>query len=251
MIKLFREYLIESEGTLTQEQKDWLNENTDGTWRVNPSTGLVDVDGNFNCLGSELENLMGVRFGRVSGSFNCSGNQLTSLEGAPQEVGEIFSCYRNKLTSLGGAPHRVGGEFNCHHNNLTSLKGAPSEVGGNFDCSRNKLTSLNGAPQEVGLGFYCEDNQLTSLEGAPQEVEGNFSCEHNQLSSLEGIPFVSGNFYLDPNPIWNLISPYWKQIEGMGKESRNLAMQMIGQLENPKTEDIARIVRSVERMDMI
>jgi hypothetical protein len=251
MIKKFNQYLNESGVTLTQDQKDWLDKCTKGTWSVNLSSGLVDVDKDFDCRYLELENLMGVRFGRVSGSFNCSGNQLTSLEGAPQEVGEIFSCYRNKLTSLGGAPHRVGGEFNCHHNNLTSLKGAPSEVGGNFDCSRNKLTSLNGAPQEVGLGFYCEDNQLTSLEGAPQEVEGNFSCEHNQLSSLEGIPFVSGNFYLDPNPIWNLISPYWKQIKGMETGSINLVLKMIGQLETPKEEDITRIMRSVERMNMI
>jgi hypothetical protein len=43
MIKKFREYLNESEGTLTQEQKNWLNINTDGTWRVNPSTEALDL----------------------------------------------------------------------------------------------------------------------------------------------------------------------------------------------------------------
>ncbi len=188
MIKKFREYLNESEGTLTQEQKNWLNINTDGTWRVNTSTGLVDVDGHFYCSRSGLKNLMGVRFGRVSGKFFCDGNQLTSLEGAPQKVEGSFSC---------------------------------------------------------------SNNQLTSLKGAPQEVEGIFFCSSNQLTSLKGIPFVNGDIYLDPNPIWKLISPCWKQIESMDTRSRNLVMQMISQLETPKKEDIARIVRSVERMDMI
>jgi len=251
MIKLFKEYLMESEGTLTQEQKDWLDKFTQGSWRVNPSTGLVDVDGDFNCLGSELENLMGVRFGRVSGNFFCDDNQLTSLEGSPQEVGGSFFCDGNQLTSLVGAPQKVGETFWCNDNQLTSLEGAPQEVRRDLDCSDNQLTSLEGAPQEVGRDFYCSNNQLTSLEGAPQKFGGNFFCDGNKLTSLEGIPFVSGNFYLDPNPIWNLISPYWEQIESMGTSSRNLVMQMIGQLENPKKEEIARIIRSIDRMDMI
>jgi hypothetical protein len=209
MIKKFREYLNESEGTLTQEQKNWLDKCTEGTCRLNPSTGLLDVDGDFRCSGSELKNLLGVRFGRVSGNFYCSINQLTSLEGAPQ---------------------KVGGSFFCYDNQLISLEGAPQEVGGNFSCMHNKLTSLEGAPQKVGRGFSCYDNRLTSLKG---------------------IPFVNGDINIEQNPIWKLISPYWKQIEGMETGSRNLVMQMIGRLENPTAEDIARIIRSVERMNMI
>ena len=230
MIKKFNEYLMESEGTLTQEQKDRLDKFTEGSWRVNPSTGFVDVDGDFNCRYSGLKNLMGVRFGSVSGNFDCSNNQLTSLEGAPQEVGKDFDCYSNQLTSL---------------------EGAPQEVGRDFSCENNKLTSLEGAPQEVGKDFDCYDNKLTSLEGAPQEVGGSFYCFNNQLTSLKGIPFVNGDIDIEPNPIWKLISPHWDQIESMETGSRNLVMQMIGQLENPKKEDIARIVRSLDRMDMI
>jgi len=209
MIKKFREYLNESEGTLTQEQKNWLDKCTSGEWMLNPSTGLVDVDGDFKCSRSELKNLLGVRFDRVSGNFYCSYNQLTSLKGAPQEVGGSFFCYRNQLISL---------------------EGAPQEVGGNFSCMHNKLTSLEGAPQKVGRGFSCSDNRLTSLKG---------------------IPFVNGDINIEQNPIWNLISPYLEQIEGMETGSRNLVMQMIGRLENPTAEDIARIIRSVDRMDMI
>ena len=209
MIKKFREYLMESEGTLTQEQKDWLDECTKGSWRVNPSTGLVDVDGDFFCSRSGLHNLMGVRFGRSGGHFNCLINKLTSLEGAPQEVEKSFWC------------------------------------------NDNQLTSLEGAPQKVGRSFYCSGNQLTSLEGAPQKVGGDFSCYGNQITSLKGIPFVNGDIIFNPNPIWNLISPHWDQIESMEMRSRNLVMQMIGQIENPTAEDMERIMRSIERMDMI
>jgi len=251
MIKKFNEYLMESEGTLTQEQKDWLDKCTEGSWRVNPSTGLVDVDGDFNCRYSGLKNLMGVRFGSVSGNFDCSNNQLTSLEGAPQEVGKDFDCYSNQLTSLEGAPQEVGRDFSCENNKLTSLEGAPQEVEKDFVCYDSKLNSLEGAPQEVGGDFSCFGNKLTSLEGAPQKVGENFYCSSNKLTSLKGIPFVNGDISLDLNPIWNLISPYWKQIEGMETGSINLVLQMIGQIENPTAEDIARIARSIDRMNMI
>ena len=114
------------------------------TWGIN-SEGLVDVEGDFNCSGSGIKSLMGIRFGSVGGNFYCHNNQLTSLEGAPEKVGGNFYCCWNQLTSLGGAPREVGGDFDCHNNQLTSLKGAPREVRGNFDCSENQLTSLERA----------------------------------------------------------------------------------------------------------
>jgi hypothetical protein len=176
--------LFEAKIGLTQEQEEFLNECTKGTWTLNPATGLVDVEGNFDCsiYIKKLEDLKGVKFGKVSGDFKCSENRLTSLEGAPQEVGVDFYCEDNNLTSLVGAPRKVGGDFYCYENNLTSLAGAPKVVGGNFYCRDNKLTSLAGAPQKVGGGFYCEDNNLTSLVGAPQEVSRSFGCDAFELS---------------------------------------------------------------------
>ena len=35
--------------SLTEKQIDWIDECTDGTWTLNPKTGLVDVDGDFYC----------------------------------------------------------------------------------------------------------------------------------------------------------------------------------------------------------
>ena len=181
--------LFESVQELSQEQRDWLDKCSKGSWNLNPKTGLVDVKGDFDCGRQGLDSFKGVRFGTVSGIFSCYKNRLTSLEGGPQSVGMHFDCSYNSLTSLEGAPQRVGGDFYCHNNSLTSLEGAPQSVGEDFYCYSNSLTSLKGAPQRVGGGFDCFGNRLTSLEGAPQSVGGHLSCSDNPISerTIKGV----------------------------------------------------------------
>ncbi len=174
--------MFESSVALTPEQVEWLDKCTKGTWQLNPRTGRVDVDSDFDCDNQGLSDFKGVRFGVVRGYFYCNNNQLTSLEGAPQKVGGDFYCDDNQLTSLEGAPQKVGLYFSCQDNQLTTLEGAPQEVGGNFYCDNNQLTTLEGAPREVGGEFFCSKNQLTSLEGAPREVGGDFRCYDNPVS---------------------------------------------------------------------
>ena len=198
--------LFESVQILTQEQKNFLDKYTKGgSWSLNPSTGLVDLQGNFDCAREGLNDLLGIRFGKAPFKFYCNGNNLKSLVGAPQTVGGDFSCNENKLMSLEGAPQTVGGSFFCLINKLTSLAGAPGTVGGRFNCSDNNLKSLVGAPQTVGEGFYCGNNKLTSLEGAPETVEGSFSCYNNRLTSLVGSPqIVGGEFGCEGNELTSL-----------------------------------------------
>jgi hypothetical protein len=124
--------LFESQSILSEEQVKFLDKYTKGKWLLNPSNGLVDVDGDVYCENQKLENMKGVSFGRVRGNFSCSYNEITSLEGAPQEVGGSFSCSGNELISLEGAPQEVGGDFYCSGNELISLEGAPQKIGGNF-----------------------------------------------------------------------------------------------------------------------
>ena len=112
--------MFESSAELTPEQIEWLDNCTKGTWKMNPETGLVDVDGSFSCSGQGLTNFKGVRFGVIGGLFSCGNNQLTSLEGAPQVVGSDFYCNNNQLTSLEGAPQVVEGDFICYHNPVSN-----------------------------------------------------------------------------------------------------------------------------------
>jgi hypothetical protein len=96
---------------LTKRQEKFLNLRTRGTWSVNPTTGLVDVQGDFDCSAKRLESFPGISFGHVSGNFSCGSNRLTSLAGAPQTVGGFFNCSENQLQSLKGAPRTVGVNF--------------------------------------------------------------------------------------------------------------------------------------------
>ena len=207
--------MFEGSQELTPKQVEWLDSCTEGTWKLNPRTRLVDVDWSFSCSGQDLEDLKGVRFGKVSGDFYCGSNRLTSLEGAPQKVGREFECGSNRLTSLEGAPRKVGYSFGCNNNQLTSLVGAPLEVGVSFVCRNNELTSLEGAPQKV-RDFDCSNNQLTSLEGAPQKVGRYFYCGDNDITSLEGAPQKVGwAFYLEENPVsYETLTNIFRRMEG-------------------------------------
>ena len=169
--------------TLSEEQIEWLDNCTKGNWKMNPETGLVDVDGNFNCEGQGLSDFKGVRFGKVEGVFYCHDNQLTTLEGAPQEVGWNFYCYNNRLTTLDGAPQEVGGNFRCINNQITSLEGAPREVGKSFRCDNNQITSLEGAPQKVGEGFFCGNNPVS--DETLKSIFGIMETGKGYLESVE------------------------------------------------------------------
>ena len=151
----FRVYESQTTSGLTPEQEAFLNRYTKGTWSVNPTTGLVDIQGSFDFFGSGEKSFFGVKFGNVTGNFSCIGNKLQSLEGAPKKVDGNFDCNQNKLQSLEGSPQEVGGYFNCTGNQLQSLEGAPKKVNGNFYCVYNNLQSLEGAPKEIGGKFSC------------------------------------------------------------------------------------------------
>ena len=225
---------------LTQEQISWLNKCTRGSWKLNSSTGLIDIEGHFNCNSQSLKELNGVKFGKVSGHFACSNNQLTSLEGAPQSVVWSFGCSNNRLTSLEGAPQSVGGDFGCSNNRLTSLEGAPQSIIGGFACNNNRLTSLEGAPQSVGGGFACINNRLTSLEGAPQSVGEDFYCGGNTVSgsTLRAIFDLirKGKSYQQA------LEQCWPEIPGEDKSLMYKQMPSLSPEETRKYQALARYI---------
>ena len=117
-MRYLRDYkLFESRDGLTDEQRKFLDKNIYGSWSVNRE-GLVDVEGSFRCFRQELEDFLGIRFGKVTGNFWYSVNQLRTLEGAPREVGGGFWCHGNPLISLEGAPEVIK-EF-CFKNTVFS-----------------------------------------------------------------------------------------------------------------------------------
>jgi len=237
----FRIYESKTPSVLTKKQEDFLNDYTQGTWSVNPTTGLVDIQGSFSMSGgknNKFKSFLGIKFGNVIGQFFCSENELQSLEGAPQKVDGVFDCSVNQIQSLVGAPREVGGGFDCSRNKLRSLKGAPLKVGQYFNCSFNDLISLEGAPQKVNGVFDCCHNQLQSLAGAPEEVNGyygEFQCWGNlsYLESLEGAPKkINKKFHCDQFQLgdwksgkWNLEG--WVEVlENGSKEAKKLILTL-------------------------
>ena len=156
--------IFEASQSLTDEQKKFLDQHTKGTWSLNPSTGKVDIEGSFECVGQDLRDFKGISFGSVSRNFDCSENSLQTLEGAPETVGGNFHCYNTSLQTLEGSPETVGGNFYCFNNSLQSLEGAPRTVGGNFYCDDNPLQTLEGAPETVGRKFYLDEMEIPEGE---------------------------------------------------------------------------------------
>jgi hypothetical protein len=205
-------------GTLTKRQETFLNQYTRGTWSVNPATGLVDVQGWFDCSSRGLKFLSGIKFGAVRGSFYCAGNKLTTLEGAPQTVEKNFNCRTNQLTTLVGAPQTVKGDFWCDKNQLTTLEGGPLKVGRGFYCYNNQITSLEGAPRTVGGIFYCDTFTLGSGEWNPTgwlEVLRTGSLNAQKL--ILTLPYLQPDWWnseLSKNPARTIqkLAPWWSQM---------------------------------------
>ena len=182
-IKPYQIFESSSAAALTPVQINWLDRCTTGSWKLNSSTGLIDIEGYFNCNSQGLTDLKGVRFGKVSGNFYCHINQLTTLAGAPQTVGRDFYCHNNLLTSLEGAPQSVGGDFGCINNLLTSLEGAPQSVGGNFTCSDNTVSgsTLRAIFDLIRKG---ESYQQALEKSWPKMKDEDKSLMYKQMPSL-------------------------------------------------------------------
>jgi len=204
MIHIKRYELFEGMNNLTIEQSDWLENicSNKTEWSINPNTGLVDVNGNFDCSSLNIKDFKGIRFGTIKGDFFCGDNELTSLDGSPRYVKGKFSCSGNKgITTLEGGPLKVGVGFYCVNNSITNLVGSPIMVGdGYFNCSNNMITSLVGSPKNFEGDFTCSNNLIENFIGTPEKL--NFlDFRKNNIISLEGFPKIKNNFYPDSNPI--------------------------------------------------
>ena len=190
--------IFESTQKLTQDQIDFLNEYTRGTWELN-SEGLVDVQGTFYCSWNGLTDFKGIRFGRVSGDFSCSRNNLAALEGSPQEVGGYFFCEHNNLRTLEGAPQTVGWDFWCYDNKLTTLEGAPQTIGGKFNSDHIDVPTGKWSLQTL-IEMYRELSgrkkemlgTLVSTEALQKKIDANPEKAAVELKSIVHLPEFGG-----------------------------------------------------------
>ena len=193
-------------------EKRWSSDPT-SVWKINPETGLVDIEGKFNASAADdfrNGSLLGIKFGIADGDFIINALGLTSLEGCPEEVIGAFNASNNKIENLIGGPKKVGRSYNINDNKkLVSLEGAPEEIGGTFninDC--NMLASLEGGPKKSGA-YECNSTAISSLKGAPAEMKGEYTgfsaMRCYNLRSLEGAPImITGNSNRTPRYAFDL-----------------------------------------------
>lgn len=149
MYKNFQDFLFESEGPLTQGQKDFLDScvSFGGSWSWNPATQKVDVKGTFRIINRDasLEE-MGIELGLVDGSFGMQFNRVAKdLKGCPEEITGDFNAGDCKgLETLVGGPKRVGGYYDVMYVPLKNLDGAPEEVVGEFEINSKGLENIRG-----------------------------------------------------------------------------------------------------------
>ena len=205
--------------SLTDEQRKFLDKYISGRWSVNGG-GLVDIEGCFIPGGGELEDFLGIRFGKVSVSFNCWGNQLRTLEGAPRVVDGNFSCSKNQLRTLEGSPRVVRGSFWCEGNPLISLEGAPEVIEGHFIFNNtwlrynlqsflNKIDRIK--PDEISLllthHFFTPQvikEQITKNPDFPYYVSLVWNTEPFKKTQDELKRILPQNILLKIDDLWSI-----------------------------------------------
>ena len=157
--------MFESVIELTPEQVQWLDYYTNGTWTLNPQTGLIDIKGAFNYSHTSFIDFNGFNFGVVSGGFYCNNNSLTSLVGSPRSVGS-FDCSNNALTSLEGAPREVSGYFGCDNNPVSreTLKKIFAKMQKNTSYLAAVESLWSKIPQDDQVLLYGDDFKWVSPE---------------------------------------------------------------------------------------
>lgn len=162
---------------MKKNQIIFLNKFTKGTWKLNPLTGRVDIEGDFiytDFPRDVKDHIRGVKFGEVTGNFIFESQPTevyfwpiipVSPQSFPRKVGGIFSCSRCSLKSLKGGPEEVGGHYNCSFNDMKNFEGSPKRVGGNFIARFIRgLESFKGLPKYIGGDLNFDNSNSWNLE---------------------------------------------------------------------------------------
>jgi hypothetical protein len=158
-----------------------------GTYIIDPITGIVDVTGHV-ILKRKLLTRLPVRFGKIlNGDFHVDECTLETLEGSPTSVDGDFECAYNQLKNLQGAPKHVGNDMYFQGNPLTSLDGYPEKIDGGVMLTWDKDLPLlrllqtekilfTNAPKEVNhiLNKYAGTGKKGMLGAAAELTKAGF-----------------------------------------------------------------------------
>jgi hypothetical protein len=185
--------LFETVQHLTERQMEFIEKHTQGEWHLSAKTGLVDIDGDFECPSNNLRDLMGIKFGNISGNFDISYNKIASLEGCPNRVDGHFDASNNKIESLEGSPKIIEGRFDVSNNRVETPEGGPAEVGGSYEIHRNPIKSIAGLPEKIGGYLY-----ISPISPMKWDIIGKIDYINRKCGGWEMVlPTLSHNYLND------------------------------------------------------
>lgn len=120
--------------TNVNEIHEWVNtyvQNANSlVYTIDPDTGVVNANGNVKIMNNFKDNLLPVKFGRISHDFSCIKSNIVNLHGCPDFVGVNFDVtYCNEITNATGGPVFVGGTADYSDcTKLNSFIGMPKEI---------------------------------------------------------------------------------------------------------------------------
>lgn len=140
----------EEAGTLTREDILLISKSTKASWKWNPNTNSVDVNGAISISPSDSDKLGGFKFGKIKGEFRVGFEEvMDSIEDfAPSTVGNISVWGRG-----------VGG--------IRSTKGFPAGIKGAILISGKSLESL----EDLNLSFGAESLMTNFFDIRPFDIE--------------------------------------------------------------------------------
>ncbi len=167
----------EETGTLTREDILLISKSTKASWKWNPNTNSVDVNGSINISPLDSNKLGRFKFGKIKGEFSVGlADAIDSIEDfAPSAVGKI------SIWGQGGG--------------IRSTKGFPSGIKGAIHISGKSLKSL----EDLNLSFGAESLMTNFFDIRPFDIE---SClKVLELGSTRTYYRVGGGGYeISPNP---------------------------------------------------
>jgi hypothetical protein len=195
---------MKNQNQLTKSQVKFLDKFTKGTWSFDQKTGLVNIEGSFECSGLDLpiyrklKNLKNIRFGSVSQDFCVPDHLLPSLDGCPQYVGGLFHWSGNRATNLIGGPKYVGGDYECILSNLTSLEGIATHIGGWLGFYANDISSLEHLSLEIAckstVGLQVKQ-QIRFQDDIPATLDDFLNFIKTSILPDEVIDYLKESIY--------------------------------------------------------
>jgi Leucine-rich repeat (LRR) protein len=172
---IFKAYLLKN--------KD-INSNGDNEIQVNEA---LSFDGNMDCSGLQISDLVGIQEFKNLSSLSCSDNKLKNLDISLNSSLIELDCSYNQIETLNLLGNTLIENLSCSDNKLTNLEISNCNKLKRLDC-KNNLLQLLDLEKNVKISWVsCESNPFECVSNVPLECRliGGKRCERSLLNKVD------------------------------------------------------------------